>query len=135
MNEPQDPILGAAAKIVARQKRLDQLEHPSPVLTSRCWIGSLRPGEGFFMQRETPTLEHNEDEEQDTKDSDPHEDEAQDDGSLEDEWTDALAVTSGYNEQEFIRFFDEIHDDIVAKYRAPNPGPILGLKDSFGLFN
>ncbi|KAF5643754.1 uncharacterized protein FTJAE_3053 [Fusarium tjaetaba] len=99
MNEPQDPILEAAAEIAAIAKRLEQVEPPSPALTSQNWIGGLRPGDG---------------------DSDIHEDEDQDNGGLEDRWTDALAVTSGYNEQEFIRFFDEIHDDIVAKYRAPN---------------
>ncbi|KAF5663333.1 global transactivator [Fusarium denticulatum] len=135
MNEPKDPILEAAAEITAMAQRLRQLEPPCPVQIARNWIGWLRPGEGFVMKRETPTLEHNEDEEQDTKDSDPHEDEDQDDGSLEDGRTGALAVTSGYNEQEFIRFFDEIHHDIVAKYRAPDPGPIPGLKDTVRLFD
>ncbi|KAF5603649.1 global transactivator [Fusarium pseudocircinatum] len=135
MKEPKDPILEAAAEITATAQRLQQLEPPCPVQIAQNGIGWLRPGEGFVMKRETPTLEHNEDEEQDTQDSDPHEDEDQDDGNLEDEWTDALAVTSGYDEQEFIRFFDEINDDIVAKYRAPNPGPIPGLKDTVRLFD
>ncbi|KAF5700423.1 global transactivator [Fusarium mundagurra] len=116
MNEAQGPILEAAAEIAAMAKRLEQLEPPSPALTAQHWIRWLQPGE-------------------DTSDSDPHEDEDQEDGSLEEGWTDALAVTSGYNEQEFIRFFDEIHDDIVAKYTAPNPGPIPGLKDTVRLFD
>ncbi|EWG45972.1 hypothetical protein FVEG_06600 [Fusarium verticillioides 7600] len=135
MNEPQDPILEAAAEIAAIAKRLEQLEPQSPAQTSQNWIGGLRPGDGFVMQRETPSFDNDEDYEQGISDSDAHEDEDQDDGGLEDGWTDALAVTSGYNEQEFIRFFDEIHDDIVAKYRAPNPGPIPGLKDTVRLFD
>jgi hypothetical protein len=127
MNEPEDPILAAAAEIVARGKRLREMKPRDPLLTARHWIGLLRPGEGFVEKRETPTPEHNEDEEEDTKDSDPHEDAAQDDGSPEDEWTDALAVTSGYDEQEFIRFFDEIHDDIVSRRADPMKLPTANV--------
>ncbi|KAF5600417.1 global transactivator [Fusarium pseudoanthophilum] len=133
MSEPEDPILAAAAEIVARGKRLREMKPPDPMLTARRLIGLLRPGDGFVDSRETPTLEHNEDEEQDTKDPDSDEDGAQDDVSLEDKETNALAVTSGYNEEEFNRFFDEIDDDIAAKYHAPDPGPIPGLKDTVRL--
>ncbi|KAF4452838.1 global transactivator [Fusarium austroafricanum] len=135
MNEPRDPILEAAADIAAITQRLERLELPSPTLTSRYWIGWLKAGEGFVNRRETPGFENNEDEEQYISDSDESVDEDEDDYSLEDGWTDALAVASGYNEDEFISFFEEIHDDIVAKYDAPNPGPIPGLKDTVALFN
>ncbi|KAF4473487.1 global transactivator [Fusarium agapanthi] len=124
-----------AAKIAAMAKRLEQFEPPAPSLTSRYWTGLLQPCEGFVGKRDTPNSENSEDVEQDIIDSDPDEDKDQENGSLEDRWTDALAVNSGYNEQEFISFFEQIHDDIVAKYRAPNPGPIPGLRDNCRLFD
>ncbi|KAM0319440.1 hypothetical protein ACHAPQ_010348 [Fusarium lateritium] len=135
MDEPRDPILEAAAEIVAITKRFEQLEPPSPLLTSRYWTRWLRAGEGFVKRRETLGFENHEEEDQDISDSDTYDDEDEETGSLEDGWTDALAVASGYNEDEFIHFFDEIHDDIVAKYQAPNPDPIPGLKDTVALFS
>ncbi|KAF5530049.1 global transactivator [Fusarium mexicanum] len=133
MSEPRDPILEAAAEIAAVAKRLEKFEPPSPALTSQYWTALLRPGDGFVRQRNTASFENNENSEKDISGSDP--DQGEDNGSLEDGCTDALAVKSGYNEQEFITFFEQIHDDIVAKYRAPDPGPIPGLKDNVSLFD
>ncbi|KAF5232490.1 hypothetical protein FANTH_12951 [Fusarium anthophilum] len=115
MSEPKDHILEAADEIAAMAKRLEQLEPPSPALTSGYWTRLPRPGEGFVGQRNTPSFDSNEDDEKDISDSDPDEDKDQDNGSPEDSWTDALAINSGYNEQEFITFFEQIHDDIVSR--------------------
>ncbi|RKK98132.1 hypothetical protein BFJ68_g9281 [Fusarium oxysporum] len=140
--EPRDPIIEIAAEIDAITARLNQAEITIPTLPSRYWIGWLKPGDGFVKPRDdatAPAQKKKEEEQGDGDDSDDSEhcgDNASETSSLhEDDYTDSMAVASGYDEQKFVRFFNEIHDDIVSKHHAPHPGAIPGLKHTVHLFD
>ncbi|RGP77304.1 global transactivator [Fusarium longipes] len=107
-------------------------------LSTQYWTGWLKPGLGFVKPKDdegAPETMRSE-EEKDISGSECNEDDDESEKSSvhEDEVTDASAIAAGYNEHDFINFFNDIHADIVAKFDAPHPSAIPGLKDDINMF-
>nr|RBQ98575.1 hypothetical protein FVER53263_20036 [Fusarium verticillioides] len=134
--EPRDPFREIASAIDAISARLDQADVTPPKLPTRYYIGWLQAGDGFVNPKDDTTEPSQQKRDQGDSDSESSDDNASETSSLHEvEPTDSMAVAAGYNEAKFVGFFNEIHDDILSKRNAPDPGPIPGLKPPLRLFD
>ncbi|KAG9503677.1 hypothetical protein J7337_003628 [Fusarium musae] len=134
--EPRDPFREIASAIDAISARLDQADVTPPKLPTRYYIGLLQAGDGFVNPKDDTTEPSQQKRDQGDSDSESSDDNASETSSLHEvEPTDSMAVAAGYNEAKFVGFFNEIHDDILSKRNAPDPGPIPGLKPTLRLFD